>query len=224
MKNHEVPFNDAKKDGDGFAKILVRFGDWAVPILAKPELLTKDDIDAVLEDKDSSRNEKIEEVKRLNLTRWILKDIPEVAKLTSKLADGKASWLFYYNGNEGTWKFWDAPFAGIDEDGDDFDEKIVKLDKLIDKMEDELYCPHLDHEGNYGDESIHAVYASDLKSIHTGTLVENAVRNAIAQQELCRKKHKKIPYFDIGLDFMASIAGVGPAEIGKALARTKLAI
>ena len=40
---HEVPFKDAKKDCNGYATLLVKFGDWYVPVKGKPLPLTKEE-------------------------------------------------------------------------------------------------------------------------------------------------------------------------------------
>lgn len=211
MKNHEVSFNEAKKNKDGFTKILVRFGDWYVPMLGKPLPLTQDD-------KTESGGE--HEITRLNLTRWILKDIPEVAKLVSYLADGKESWLFYYNGAEGTWKFWDAPLAGIDESGEDFDEKIDKLNEMIEEMDDELYRPHYDQTGNMGDENVHAVYDAGLNVVlgqvdTAETELEAYIKSIPEIVEKARKSHKRIPWVEIGQTVYELCQPYGAEEFGK---------
>lgn len=76
MTNYEVPFKNAKKDHDGYATILVKFGGWYVPVKGRPLPLVKDELD---EETDLS------EIKRINLTRWNLKDIPEIARLVANL-------------------------------------------------------------------------------------------------------------------------------------------
>ena len=231
--SYEVMFKDAKKDKNGFAKILVRFGDFCVPMLGKPVALVKDDIAEV----SDCKKDAAAEINRLNLTRWVLKDIPAVAKVLSEsLANGKESWLFYYNGAEGTWKFWDAPFAGIDEgaNADEFDEKLDKLDSIIDSVEDDLYCPHIDKLGNYGDESVHAVYSRKaLKKIigkdddssgneccHSEDASELDLVAYVKQVPSivgkARMQHKKIPYAEIGkraFDMVSST--LSDEELGK---------
>lgn len=217
MIYHTIKFNTAKKDNDGFAKLLVKFGDWYIPMLGKPVPLNDEDAKFIMDECEEERN-LVEEIKRLNLTRWILKDIPEVAALIGNLADGTASWLFYYNGSEDSWKFYDGHFAGIDEDGDDFDERIDKLDELIDMWDSELYRPHNEGVGNYGNETVHGVYTDDLKKVLKNynedddhdqdpdeavcdeyDLVEY-IKNIPKKIDLARKQHKKLPYKEIGME------------------------
>lgn len=147
MKNYEIPFNNAKKDADGYATLLVRFGEWYVPVKGRPLPLIKEELD---EETD------LNEIKRINLTRWNLKDIPEIAKLVGNLCgeDGYTAML-YWNGSEAAWKFYDEGLGGID---DDSDEILEKLDKKINKLDKTFYKPHDDHAGNRGDESVHCVY------------------------------------------------------------------
>ena len=152
MKDHEVPFKLAIKDKDGFATILVRFHENYIPVKGKPLPLIKEE------------SPDLDEVKRLNLTRWFLKDAPEIAEIVGNICgEGYASML-YWNGNEGAWKFYDiCPFStnGLDEDEldeDELDELYDKLEDKIDELEDVLYKPHVDHTGNMGDDSVHCVY------------------------------------------------------------------
>lgn len=152
---HEVPFKDAKKDCNGYATILVKFGDWYVPVKGKPLSLVKDELD---EETD------LNEIKRLNLTRWNLKDIPEIAKLVGNLCGGEDGYIamLYWNGSEVAWKFYDEGLGGID---DESDEVIDELNRKIDELDKTFYKPHDDNTGNYGDESVHCVYFgnSDVK-------------------------------------------------------------
>lgn len=147
MKNYEIPFNKTKKDADGYATLLVRFGEWYVPVKGRPLPLVKEELDDGTD---------LNEIKRLNLTRWNLKDIPEIAKLVGDLCgeNGYTSML-YWNGSEAAWKFYDEGLGGID---DESDEILEKLDKKINKLEKTFYKPHDDHAGNRGDESVHCVY------------------------------------------------------------------
>ena len=148
MKNYEIPFNNAKKDSDGYATLLVEFGDWYVPVKGRPLSLVKDELD---EETDLS------EIKRLNLTRWNLKDIPEIAKLVGNLCGGEDGYtaMLYWNGAEATWKFYDEGPGGID---DESDEVINELNKKIDMLDKTFYKPYDDNTRNYGDESVHCVY------------------------------------------------------------------
>lgn len=148
MTNHEVPFKNAKKDHDGYATILVKFGGWYVPVKGRPLPLVKDELG---EETDLSK------IKRINLTRWNLKDIPEIARLVGNLCGGEDGYttMLYWNGIEVAWKFYDESLGGID---DESDEAITELNREIDKLDKTFYKPHNDHAGNYGDESVHCVY------------------------------------------------------------------
>ena len=148
MKNYEIPFNNAKKDSGGYATLLVEFGDWYVPVKGRPLSLVKDELD---EETDLS------EIKRLNLTRWNLKDTPEIAKLVGKLCGGEDGYttMLYWNSREVVWKFYVECFGGID---DESDEVINELNKKIDMLDKTFYKLHDDNTGNYGDESVHCVY------------------------------------------------------------------
>lgn len=233
--NHTVLFNTAKKDKDGFVKLLVRFGDWYIPMFGKPIPLDNEDAKFIMDVREEGCN-LVKEIKRLNLTRWILKDIPKVAALMGNLADGTASWLFYYNGSEGSWKFYDGPFAGIDEDGDDFEARLEALDELINVWDSEFYCPHNDSEGNYGDETVHGVYTDDLKKVLKNCNESNYpdeaecdeydlveyIRNIPKKIDLARKQHKKLPYEAIGIEAwerLKCIVNDDFADLGKFLYR-----
>ena len=149
---HEVPFKDAKKDCNGYATLLVKFGDWYVPVKGKPLPLTKEEAPD------------LKEIKKINLTCWNLKDIPEIAKLVGNLCGGEDGYIamLYWNGSEVAWKFYDEGLGGID---DESDEVIDELNRKIDELDKTLYKPHDDNAGNYGDESVHCVYFgnSDVK-------------------------------------------------------------
>ena len=152
MSNHEVPFKNAKKDHDGYATILVKFGDWYVPVKGKPLPLIKEEAPD------------LKEIKRINLTLWNLKDIPEIAELVGNLCGGEDGYtaMLYWNGGEVAWKFYDEGLSGID---DESDEVIDELNKKIDKLDKTLYKPHDDNAGNIGDEDVHCIYLgnSDVK-------------------------------------------------------------
>lgn len=224
MKNHTVKFNTAKKDKDGFVKLLVRFNDWYIPMLGKPVPLADEDAEFIMDECEEECN-LVEEIKRLNLTRWILKDIPKIAKLIGSLADGTESWLFYYNGSEGSWKFYDGPFTNINEDADDFEYKISDVDSFIETWDKRFYRPHYDCLGNFGDETVHGVYSDDLKYV-LGNENQNLkdydpnytpdsfaeicdpvefIKNIPAKVGLARKNHKRIPYEEIGRELYAKI-------------------
>ena len=147
-------YKDAKKDKNGYVKIMVRFysndkrledldlfGDVYACVLAKPVKLTKEDL---------ARG--TDEAKRVNLTRWKFKDIPSVKKKIGKVA---GTYLCYWNGSECAWK--------SDDEGIECDTSGITEDKLEAELnalaeEKGTYAPHCDSEGNYGDESVHAVY------------------------------------------------------------------
>ena len=147
MKNFEHKFADAKKDKNGYTKIRIRLYDNAeyICVLAKPMPLTKSEIDIY----------SLEEVLRLNLTKFELKNIPGTEKLYGKI---EGDWLMYFNGAECAWKFYEEVLA-IDDD--DLTDKQIQL--LAD--EEPWFEPHNDGAGNYGDWSVHAVYdLADLKN------------------------------------------------------------
>ncbi len=146
MKNYEVPFKDAKKDKDGYATLLVDFSGYYVPVKGRPLPLSKDVI----------KEAGLDEVKRLNLTRWELKDIPEIAKLTGTLCGKSLDAMLYWNGYVTAWKFDEAEYPPyVNEDRIDVHAALFPK---IDKLETVFYKPHEDHTGNYGDESVHCVY------------------------------------------------------------------
>lgn len=147
MKNFEHKFADAKKDKNGYTKIRIRLYDNAeyICVLAKPMPLTKSEIDIY----------SLEEVLRLNLTKFELKNIPGTEKLYGKI---EGDWFMYFNGAECAWKFYEEVLA-IDDD--DLTDKQIQL--LAD--EEPWFEPHNDGAGNYGDWSVHAVYdLADLKN------------------------------------------------------------
>ena len=140
MKNFEHKFADAKKDKNGYTKIRIRLYDNAeyICVLAKPMPLTKSEIDSY----------SLEEVLRLNLTKFELKNIPGTEKLYGKI---EGDWFMYFNGAECAWKFYEEVLTIDDDD---------LTDKQIQQLADEKpwFEPHNDRAGNYGDEDVHAVY------------------------------------------------------------------
>lgn len=203
MFNHEVPFKNAKKDRNGYATILVRFGEFYVPVKGKPLPLIKEEAP------------ELKEIKRVNLTRWNLKDIPEISKIVGVLCGGGEGYteMLYWNGNECAWKFWDEGPIVIDNDDDD--DILEKLDEKIEELEDILYRPHNDHSGNLGDEDVHCIYLgnSNVKLWDDGTseLKKNDLINKILQHgpkylkarsisivNNARNRHQKIPYAEVG--------------------------
>ena len=146
MKNFEHKFADAKKDKNGYTKIRIRLYDNAeyICVLAKPMPLTKSEIDSY----------SLEEVLRLNLTKFELKNVPGTEVLYGKI---EGDWFMYFNGAECAWKFYEDVLTIDDDD---------LTDKQIQQLADEepWFEPHNDGAGNYGDWSVHAVYdLADLK-------------------------------------------------------------
>ena len=220
MSNHEVPFKNAKKDHDGYATILVKFGKWYVPVKGKPLPLIKEE--EVLD---------LKEIKRINLTRWNLKDIPEIAKLVGNLCRGEDGYTarLYWNGNEGAWKFYDYNLSGID---DDSDEVIDELNRKIDKLDKTLYIPHDDNIGNMGNENVHCIYLgnSNVKLWDDGTselkkrcLIDELLQigpecfkaRSISIVNSARNRHKKIPYAEIGEALRYISADLTNEQLGK---------
>lgn len=151
-KSFEHLHKDAAKDAKGYVKIRVRLysndkrfeygGDVYACVLAKPIPLPSNIID------DFSLNE----IKRLNLTLWRFEDIPNVKAEIGSVA---GIYLCYFNGAERAWKpndeSIDCDTTGIADD---------ELDSTLEFLANETptYEPHNDSVGNYGDESVHAVY------------------------------------------------------------------
>ena len=220
MPNHEVPFNNAEKDCDGYATILVKFGKWYVPVKGKPLPLIKEE-----EVPD------LKEIKRINLTRWNLTDIPEIAKLVGNLCRGEDGYTarLYWNGNEGAWKFYDYNLSGID---DDSNEVIDELNRKIDKLDKILYKPHDDNAGNTGDEDVHCIYLgnSNVNLWDDGTselkkrgLIDELLQHGleslkarfVSLVENARNRHQKIPYAEIGEALRYVSADLTNEQLGK---------
>ena len=219
MKDHEVPFKNAKKDRNGYATILVKFGEFYVPVKGKPLPLIKEEAP------------ELKEIKRVNLTRWNLKDIPEISELVGILCGGGEGYtvMLYWNGNECVWKFWDEGLGGIDNDDDD---TLEKLDEKIEELEDSLYKPHDDDAGNMGDENVHCVYLgnSNVKLWDDGTselkkrgLIDTLLQHgpeylkarSISIVNSARNKHQKIPYAEIGEALRYTAADLTDEQLGK---------
>lgn len=219
MTNHEVPFKNAKKDRNGYATILVKFGEFYVPVKGKPLPLIKEEAPS------------LKEIKRINLTRWNLKDIPEISKLVGVLCGGCKGYteMLYWNGNECVWKFWNGCLGGIDNDDDD---TLEKLDEKIEELEDFLYEPHEYRAGNIGDEDVHCIYLgnSNVKLWNDGTtelkkrgLVDELIQHgpdylkarSISIVNSARNKHQKIPYAEIGEALRNTAAYLTDEQLGK---------
>ena len=136
----ENKFADCKKDKNGFTKIRIRANGEAdyICVLAKPMPLTEDELNEYGHD----------EVCSLNLTKFELKNLPGTKKL---YGDVSGEFIMYFNGAECAWKFYDDYLSLDDEDLTD--EQIQQL-----ADEEPWFEPHNDEAGNYGDESVHAVY------------------------------------------------------------------
>ena len=221
MIDYEVPFKIAKKDRNGYATILVRFGEFYVPVKGKPLPLIKEEAP------------ELKEIKRVNLTRWNLKDIPEISELVGVLCGGGEGYtaMLYWNGSECVWKFWDEGLGGIDNDDDD---TIAKLNKKIEELEnsDSLYEPHEDRAGNMGDEDVHCIYLgnSNVKLWDDGTselkkrgLVDKILQHgpkylkarSISIVNSARNRHQKIPYAEIGEALRHTAANLTNEQLGK---------
>lgn len=219
MSNHEVPFRNAKKDRNGYATILVKFGEFYVPVKGKPLPLIKEEAP------------ELKEIKRVNLTRWNLKDIPEISELVGVLCGGGEGYtaMLYWNGNECAWKFWDEGLGGIDNDDDD---TLDELDEKIEDLEDSLYKPHDDHTGNTGDEDVHCIYLgnSNVKLWDDGTselkkrgLIDTLLQygpeylkvRSISIVNSARNKHQKIPYAEIGEALRYTASNLTDEQLGK---------
>lgn len=221
MENHEVPFRNAKKDRDGYATILVKFGEFYVPVKGKPLPLIKE------------KAPDLDEIKRVNLTRWNLKDIPEISDLVGVLCGGGEGYteMLYWNGNECVWKFWDEGLGGIDNDDD---ITLEKLDEKIEELEDShsLYEPHEDRAGNMGDENVHCVYlgnssvklwddgASELKkkrliNFLAGCGPSYLKGRSIFSVNSARAHHQKIPWAEIGEALRQAAADMTDERLGK---------
>jgi len=220
MKNHEISFKNAKKDKDGYATILVKFGEFYVPVKGKPLPLDK-------KEEDNYGDE--DEINRLNLTHWNLKDIPEIAERVGVLCGEGYDDVLYWNGNETAWKFYYDGLGGIDNDDDD---TIDWLDSKIEDLEDSLYKPHDDHAGNMGDEDVHCIYDGKsgislwndgkdktIKRTLADELTSNTWSNfydaATEAVEKARKSHKKIPYAEIGEAIRKRIDSLNDEDIAK---------
>ena len=219
MPNHEVPFNNAEKDCDGYATILVKFGEWYVPVKGKPLPLIKEEVP------------NLKEIKRINLTRWNLKDIPEIAKLVGNLCGGEDGYtaMLYWNGSEVAWKFYDEGLSGID---DESDEVIDELNRKIDKLDKIFYKPHDVCIGNMGNEDVHCIYLgnSNVKLWDDGSselkkrgLVDKIFQHGPKYLKACsisivnsaRNRHKKIPYAEIGEALRYISADLTNEQLGK---------
>lgn len=219
MTDHEVPFKNAKKDRNGYATILVKFGEFYVPVKGRPLPLIKE------------KAPSLKEIKRINLTRWNLKDIPEISELVGVLCGGGEGYtaMLYWNGNECVWKFWDEGLGGIENDDIN---TLEKLDEKIEDLEDSLYKPHNDHAGNMGDEDVHCIYLgnSNVKLWDDGTtelkkkcLIDELLQHgpkhlkarSISIVNSARNKHQKIPYAEIGEALRYVVADLTDEQLGK---------
>lgn len=160
-KYYEVPYNSAYADKNGFAKILLSCGDFVIPVEAKPSLLGEKA--EVLDNEELS----VKEIKRLNLTRWTIRPVPELIKLFNKDVIeqlNNVDYTLYWNGGAECWEFFDQDnYVYINKseyDKEERDNINNTLDELIDTLRPKLYQPHLDESGNYGNDNVHAVYDS----------------------------------------------------------------
>ena len=235
---YEISFRDAMKDADGYAKLVVKVGEWYVPALGKPVSFTAYDRCHNLIGED------IADIKRLNLTKWDLKDIPEIAERTGKLFGCEC--ILYWNGHECAWKFFEDGFYGID---DDSDEVIEILDDYIDSHSTEFYEPHNDRGEIIGDKNVHCVYFGnsdvqifsdcsdkEVESWDGGFPEQNVVMlgcvevdsfeslkdEALRLVSKARWDHKKIPYSEIGGALRQLVSKMDDIELGKCLTHEQL--
>lgn len=156
--NYEVRYDDVKNP-DGTVKIKVRFYyDGYAAVIAKPIPISLEDIEGVGSDEGNVELDK-SECCYLNLTKWKIVDVPGHFSKVAKHLIGTELWL-YYNGCERAWKFFD------DDDDmylDDVNTTREYLDLLYDESRNGCYEPHADDDGNFGDETMHAVY--DINSL-----------------------------------------------------------
>ena len=182
MKQCENMFKDAKVDAEGYANIRIRVGfSTYMYVKAKPMPLTKVDIKETADGLDAeSATDVINEICRINLTCFKFNSIKEVVDLLGDAdpicydndKDYNNEYVCYWNGSERAWKFdWDmVANAGLEEECADIsemeDEDDERLEKLFKLTIEDLYEPHVDDAGNYGDESVHAVYGmNELKAL-----------------------------------------------------------
>lgn len=230
MKDHEISFKNAKKDRNGYATIIVVIDEYYIPVKGKPLPLIKEEAPD------------LKEINRLNLTRWNIKDIPEIARRVGNLCGGAKGLtaMLYWNGSETAWKFWNEGPSNVVKDDDD---TVDWLDYKIEDLEDEgaFYKPHNDNEGNMGDESVHCVYdgksgiplwndsfkhggfsMSEIKSEDcqlAADLICHSLKNfydvAIEAVNKARSSHKRIPYDEIGEAIRKRINGMSNKDIAK---------
>lgn len=184
MNNHEVTYEEYIKLANNFSEVTevsskevvlrvrfyplkqegVEFPDGVyTPIVAVPIKLTEKEIDkygGYEIGTDCTRREKINEIKRINLTKWKISNDPFGINEIANVKTNNILWL-YYNGNECAWKFFLEP----EITGKGYIEYLTKKqDKFINRISRycNYYFPHCDRFRNFGDESVHAVY-KDLK-------------------------------------------------------------
>lgn len=222
--DYENKYKNAKKlDKAGNVYITVRFGEVYLPVKAHP-------ID--LPEQCEIRSE----ILRLNLTMWVLNDIPEVKKVTGPVCLNHEA-LLYWNGAERAWKFYDEPFSSLEDDLTD--RQWAKVEDLRKRYEGDgcFFEPHIDEDGNMGDEEDHAVYdKKTLKKFRDDEEDESEdeleeedseiagedvdlvtyVKQIVSIVGKARIQHKKIPYTEIGrkvFDMVSMTAN--DTELGK---------
>jgi hypothetical protein len=106
--------------GEQRKKLLAELGE----IGDKLKELQKDDFSDFIEMEEfESFEENVQGACRINLTKWVLKDNPEVANRIGKYANDE-EYVLYWNGAEGAWKFyetleWEPIYISEDDLSDD---------------------------------------------------------------------------------------------------------
>lgn len=180
--NYEKLFKKAKLDSDGFGVIRIRLGDLYTYVKAKPVPLMKNELitggELEEEEEESSPEAMVKEACRINLTKFLFKEIPEVTAIFNNLNIVKfgSAYVLYWNGAEASWKFdWGSPSNIALEKalGKLYRLSETRFEKIAALLEDKVeklpivktkFEPHVDRQGNYGDETVHAVYTkTELK-------------------------------------------------------------
>lgn len=206
MKKTTTQYDNACIDSDGYATMLVQFGEWCVPVKAKKLKLNAADVDVIHEN-------------LWNVGKFLLKDIPKIAEIVGNLVDDNEE-LLYWSSSSMAWKFCNDAFSGID---DDSDEAIDRLNVMIDNLyfDNKLFCLRGITNAVYTDEEIAEAFGQTCKpSVVDELLAEGAKHlkaRAISKMNLAKHQHKKIPYADIGKAVVKAIESMSYAEIGKML-------
>lgn len=205
MKKTTTQYDNAYIDADGYATMLVQFGEWCVPVKAKKLKLNAADVDVIHEN-------------LWNVGKFLLKDIPKIAEIVGSLVDDNEE-LLYWSPSSMAWKFCIERFSGIDNDSD---EAIDRLNVMIDNLyfDNKLFCLRGIMNAVYTDDEISEVLGQSKLSVVDELLAEGAKHlksRAISKVNLAKHQHKKIPYADIGKAVVKAIESMSYADIGKML-------